>query len=98
MLKMSLVHSVSFADIGEVNAKKEKRLAILEKNGDNFSFSFLPVCLSQGKVKYPICCECGTPVVWSKGTCRCGNLEEETSTKYTIRGTTQAFRHTTWQA
>lgn len=94
---MSLVYFVSFSVVGTTESEKEKRLAVLEQNSDNFTFSFLPVCLSQGKVKYPICCECGTPVVWSKGSCRCGNLEEKTSTKYTIRGTTRAFQHKTWQ-
>lgn len=93
---MSLVHSVSFSSIGTFNGRKDKRLAILSETKE--SFSFLPVTLSSAKTKYPVCCECGTPVVWSKGSCRCGNLEEAKSTEYRVKSTGQTFRHTTWQA
>ncbi|AEA06869.1 conserved hypothetical protein [Lausannevirus] len=94
---MSLVYSVSFSAVGSVESNKDKRLAILEKKGDTVTFSFLPVSLSSGKVKYPICLGCGTPVIWSKGKCRCGNLVEKESTKYKIKNTKQRFQHTTWQ-
>nr|WIL04314.1 hypothetical protein Clen_384 [Cedratvirus lena] len=37
----------------------------------------VPVYESKGKVKYPVCGRCHTPVIWSYGTCRCGNLAEK---------------------
>ncbi|AMQ10537.1 hypothetical protein [Brazilian marseillevirus] len=92
---MSLVYNLSYSEIGGSRVV-DKRLALVTGQGPQKTFTFLPVTLSNGKVKYPICMECGTPVVWSKGTCRCGNLEEKPSTEYKVVSMDQNFSHTTW--
>ena len=93
---MSLVYTSSFTRIGQVDGEKDRRLAVLVKTKDETSLKFLPVTLSSGKVKYPICLECGTPVVWSYGHCRCGNLENKKGNKYKVKNTGQKFDHSTW--
>nr|WIL04938.1 hypothetical protein Cduv_458 [Cedratvirus duvanny] len=44
----------------------------------------VPVYESKGKVKYPVCGRCHTPVIWSYGTCRCGNLVEKHCFEYVL--------------
>ncbi|ALX27639.1 hypothetical protein GMAR_ORF265 [Golden Marseillevirus] len=93
---MSLIHNISFCDDGTIRSQSRQNMAILEKRGGSFIISSLPVFLSTGKVKYPICSNCHTSVIWSYGRCRCGNIEEPKSGTYVVKSTGQTFNHSTW--
>lgn len=58
----------------------------------------IPVRLRKGKVKYLICTKCGNNVVWHRGDCTCGNLQQDKEEwgRYTLRDEKLSFAHSTW--
>nr|WRK65386.1 hypothetical protein MarFTME_341 [Marseillevirus futianmevirus] len=92
MSDFRLVHNLRFSEIGETKQEKNGMLALVSAEWG--VVTLLPVKLSSGKVKYPICTHCGTPVVWSYGACRCGKLEEKKSGEYWAEEA--VFNHKTW--
>nr|WQM86902.1 hypothetical protein [Marseillevirus cajuinensis] len=83
-----------FSEIGETKQEKNGALALVSAEWS--VVALLSAKLSSGKVKYPICARCGTPVIWSYGRCRCGKLEEKKSGEYHVDEV--IFNHRTWSA
>lgn len=95
MSKTRLVHNLQFSEIGQTNKTQKKgALAFCVETGDDCVLVEIPAHLSTGKVKYPICSNCETPVVWSYGHCRCKNLKEGKSGSYEAGNL--LFEHKTW--
>lgn len=51
----------------------------------------VPVYISKGSVKYPVCGRCHSPVVWSYGHCRCKRLVEVRNFEYVLTDTAFTF-------